>query len=86
MTFDPRDLVDKVFAEKLPLANVCRMLDLTNAQMQRAQKRERDDADYDTMYGSVMKTTTVDYNGHPIEVDHLDIKAFFAIGNVKRVW
>jgi len=76
--YDANTVIDKSLAEKLPLASVCRVLDLTYGQYAKeGAKRARDVADYDTMYGTVMKTATMDVRGKSITIDHVDIRAFF---------
>ena len=77
LRLDLDSVIDKSLAEKSPLASVSRLLDLSYGTQQKCEKRVRDIADYETTFGAVMKTTTVDVLGKPLVIDYVDIRAFF---------
>lgn len=69
--------VQRLNAARVPVLRAIRALQLPVACRHNATKRLHQDANYETRCGTVVKEACINYNGHPLTVLYIDIKALF---------
>ena len=75
MAISPQSLLNALRDVRLAMIAIAKQIDFGTPVARKTKRALYVDCDSVTLYGSVMQTTNLEYNGHQIEVDFIEPRA-----------